>query len=334
MNSRQRYDAMLRGEPVDFLPRIPILMQRAAAHLGASYGDYAADHRIMTEAHLRCAADFGIDLLSVMSDPYRECADFGAEVTFPPAGPKCVLAPLETSRDLDLLAVPDPETSPRMRNCLDAIRLYHAEAGGELPILGWVEGPAAEAADLRGVSNFLMDFYDDPGFVAALMDRCLELAIAFAAAQIEAGADTIGIGDAIASQISRAMYEEHVLPRQHHLAAAIRAAGARVRMHICGKTNHLLPGLATLPLDILDVDHLTDLELARNTLPSHVALAGNIDPVEAVLYGTPTTIPAAIAACYARVGNPYLVNAGCEIPPGTPDENLRALCAPVPYCAG
>ncbi|MDA0989982.1 MAG: hypothetical protein O3A51_04445 [Verrucomicrobia bacterium] len=34
---------------------------------------------------------------------------------------------------------------------------------------------------------------------------------------------------------------------------------------------------------------------------------------------------------YEESGNPYMVNAGCEIPSGTPAENLRALCEPVGY---
>ena len=333
MNSRQRYDATLRGEPTDFLPRIPILMQRAAEHVGTDYGTYASDPRVMADAHLRCAADFGVDLLSVMSDPYREATGFGGEMEFTAAGPKLVHAPLEARRDLALLAVPDPERSPRMRGCLDAIGIYAREGGGEFPILGWVEGPAAEAAVLRGVSNFLLDFYDDPGFLATLLDRCLEVGIEFAAAQIDAGADTIGIGDAIASQVSAAFYEEFVLPREYALATAIRARGARVRMHICGRIDHLLPGLATLPLDILDVDHLTGLEAARETVGSTVALSGNFDPVAEVLHGTPETIRAAVEDGYRRVGNPFLVNAGCEIPPGTPSDNLRAVCTPLPYRA-
>ena len=34
---------------------------------------------------------------------------------------------------------------------------------------------------------------------------------------------------------------------------------------------------------------------------------------------------------YEAVGNPYLVNAGCEIPSGTPPDNLLALCGMLPY---
>ncbi|MEW6073825.1 MAG: uroporphyrinogen decarboxylase family protein [Planctomycetota bacterium] len=330
MNGRERYDATLRGEPVDHLARIPILMQRAAEHIGASYGNYAADWRVLTAAHLRSAADFGLDLLSVMSDPYRECSAFGGEVEFPPAGPKCPRPPLAAARDLALLAHPDPATSPRLASCLAAIRRFRDEGRGAYSILGWVEGPAAEAADLRGVTDFLLDLHDDPAFAGALMDRCMEAGIAFAAAQIAAGADTIGIGDAIASQISPRMYERLVLPRERVLAAAIRARGARVRMHICGNIAHLLPGLASLPLDILDVDHLVDLAAVRARIPPPVALAGNLDPVAEVRHGTPESIRAGVLRCYETAGNPYLVNAGCEIPPGTPDANLHALCAPIP----
>jgi uroporphyrinogen-III decarboxylase len=38
-----------------------------------------------------------------------------------------------------------------------------------------------------------------------------------------------------------------------------------------------------------------------------------------------------VKAIYKAVGNPYMVGAGCEIPVGTPHENLKALCAPVPW---
>ena len=60
-------------------------------------------------------------------------------------------------------------------------------------------------------------------------------------------------------------------------------------------------------------------------------LAGNIDPAEAVLRGTPDTIKDAFRQVYETVGNPFMVNAGCEIPSGTPNENLKALCEPIAY---
>jgi len=332
MNGWMRYQAMLDGEPCDCVPRIPILMQFAAAHLGATYGDFCSQHAVKAEGNIRCAEAFGLDVVGVMSDPYSETQGFGAEIIFHDrATPECVRPPLAEAADLDRLPRPDPRTATRMANTVQTIRDYRQRVGGAYTILGWVEGPIAEAGDLRGVQQILMDLYDDAAWVDALMDRCVEVAIDYAAAQVEAGADTIGIGDALASQVSPRLYMQHIQPRQARLAGAIRAMGARVRMHICGNITHLLEGLAELPLDVLDVDHMVDLEAVRRAMPDRVALGCNIDPVGGVMHGTPASIRRTVDAAYRAVGNPFLVNAGCEIPPGTPHENLRALCEPLAY---
>jgi MtaA/CmuA family methyltransferase len=245
--------------------------------------------------------------------------------------PCCEKYPLEDDPDLTKLTRPDPLKSERMRDRIEAVRAYHAQVGGEYSILGWVEGPTAEATDLRRMDNFFMDLMDDEEYAGELMDLCVDVALDFGRAQIEAGADTIGIGDAAASQISRDLYEEFILPREQRLVRGLKDAGAKVRMHICGNITHLLPGLASLDLDIIDVDHMVDLRTVRKELGTRTVIAGNIDPVAGVLRSTPDAIRQAVRDCYAQAGNPFMVGAGCEIPSRTPVENLRALCEPVPY---
>lgn len=100
-------------------------------------------------------------------------------------------------------------------------------------------------------------------------------------------------------------------------------------MHVCGNITHLLPGLASMELDIIDVDHKVDLRTVREELGSRTVIAGNLDPVASVLRSTPDAIRRAVRNCHERAGNPFMVAAGCEIPSRTPAENLRALCAPV-----
>ncbi|MCX7887054.1 MAG: uroporphyrinogen decarboxylase family protein [Verrucomicrobiae bacterium] len=332
MTGKERYSAMLQGQRVDFVPRIPILMQFAADYIGAKYGDFCRDYRVKTEGNIRCAEDFGLDLVGVMSDPFSETQGFGAEIVFLDKGvPQCPHPPLESTTDLSKLPKPDPMQAWRMRNTVDAVSAYRERVGDRFTILGWVEGPAAEAADLRGVTQFLMDLVDDPVWCGELMDRCVEVAIEYARAQVNAGADTIGIGDAICSQISPRIYENLILPRQQRLARAIKETGVFVRLHICGNITHLLDGIATLPLDALDVDHMVDLALVRRKVGQRVAIGCNMDPVEMVLRGNPQSIRDRLRRDYELVGNPFLVNAGCEVPPGTPPENLRALCEPVAY---
>lgn len=329
MTPRERYFAVLRGERPDILPRVPILMQFAAEHIGSNYGAFASDYRVLVQANRQCAEDFGIDQLNTMSDPYRETAAFGAPIEFPRnSGPICLKPPLEIEPDLAKLPHPDPFQAPRMRDRLEAVRAYKAQTGDRYSIMGWVEGPAAEAADLRGVSNFLMDLLDDPDYAQALMARCVETAIEFARPQVAAGADTIGIGDAIASQVSSSVYETLILPEEKRLVDALHGMGAFVRLHICGNIAHLLPGIATLGIDVIDIDHMVDLAQARRMLGPRIVLAGNIDPVAGVMRGTPGNILAAVHTCRDAANGPFLVGAGCEIPASTPKENLRALCSP------
>jgi MtaA/CmuA family methyltransferase len=330
MESRERYMAVLEGGRPDMLPRMPILMQFAAEHIGSYYGAFASDHRVLVEANLRCAEEFGIDQLSAISDPSRETAGFGAPIEFPRNGvPICLKPPLEEDPDLARLSRPDPLKAPRMRDRVDAVSAYKARAGGRYSIMGWVEGPAAEAADLRGVSNFFVDLLDDPAYASALMARCVDTAIDFARAQVAAGADTVGIGDAVASQVSAKLYESLILPHERRLVAAVHEMRARVRLHICGNIRHLLSGIASLGLDIVDIDHMVSLAEARRVLGPNIVLAGNVDPVACVMRGSPEAIASAVRQCYAEAGEPFMVAAGCEIPASTPPANLAALCRPI-----
>ena len=330
MNACQRYMAALDGLPVDHLPRTPILMQFAAEFIGSDYAAFASDHRVLVAANEACAREFGIDQLSCISDPYRETHGFGASIEYVKTGPPHSTHPLHGTKDLSVLAKPDPHGSERMLDRVRAVELYHQRHHGEFSILGWVEGPAAEAADLRDLTPFLIDLLDDAPFACELMELCTETAIDFARAQVAAGADTIGIGDAIASQVGPEVYEELIQPREKRLVEAIHTAGARAKLHICGNITHLLPGIAGLGVDVLDVDHMVDLAAVRAAVGPRVAITGNLDPVAVVRNGTPAAIRAAVRRAHAEAGDPFLVNAGCEIPSGTPTANLAALCEPVP----
>ncbi|MDP6524873.1 MAG: uroporphyrinogen decarboxylase family protein [Kiritimatiellia bacterium] len=331
MNGKERYLGVLNGQAVDFLPRIPILMQFAAEHIGSNYGEFASDYNTLVKANEACAREFGMDQVSCISDPYRETQGFGSDITYVTDGVPRSTHPLSSDRDLSQLLAPDPLKSERMLDRVNACRLYKETLGDEYSILGWVEGAAAEAADLRDIINFLMDVMDDESYCCELMDLCLKTAIDFAGAQVDAGADTIGIGDAIASQVSVDIYERLILPREEKLVSSIKDTGAFVRLHICGDITHLLPGIAQLDIDIIDVDHMVDPVDVRKALDDRIVIAGNIDPAAAVFNGTPESIRVHMEGIYKNVGNPFMINAGCEIPSGTPAENLQALCKPVDY---
>lgn len=328
MNGRERVMAMLKGEPVDRLPCMPITMQFAADLVGVKFLDYAIDHRRMVEGQVRVSRDFDFDYVNTMSDPACEAFDVGAVVQFFPNQPPALdenEALLGDKRCLSDLQIPDATRPGRMHNRLQALRLYRQKVGGEKVIEGWVEGPCAEGADLRGINALMTDFYDDPAFVRDLFDFCVEMELRFAREQVAAGAEVIGIGDAAASLVGPKVYEEFVLPFEQKLVDGIHALGVPVRMHICGDTRRLLPGLATLGIDLIDIDYPVPLEAARETLGPKVVLMGNLDPVRVVRDGTPDSVYEAVAACHAAAGERFIVAAGCEIPRDTPHANVHAM---------
>ena len=77
MNSKERIYARLAGQPVDRIPNLNIVMLFAAQHAGIPYKKFCTDYRYLVEAQTRTAEDFGLDILSTMSDSYREVSDFG-----------------------------------------------------------------------------------------------------------------------------------------------------------------------------------------------------------------------------------------------------------------
>jgi len=328
VNSRERVFAILDGRPVDHLPAMPITMMFAADQVGAKYYDYATRCATQSEGQIRVAERFAVDYVSVISDPCVEAADLGAAIKFFPDQPPAideVNALLEEKSVLARLKIPDPHGGDRMTNRIEAVRLMKERVGTDKPVEGWVEGPCAESADLRGLNRLMLDFYDDPEFVRQLMDFVVEMELGFAEAQIEAGADLMGIGDAAASLLSPQFYHDLVFPNQKKMADGIHALGARVRLHICGDTRHILEGMGRVGADIVDLDSLAPLDEARHKMDQQQVLLGNIDPVRVLRAGTPKSVYEAIAECHRQAGSRYIVGAGCEVVRDTPVENLQEL---------
>jgi MtaA/CmuA family methyltransferase len=334
MTGRERVFTLLAGGRPDRLPFMPITMMRAAAHIGVKYRDYVTDHRVLAEAQVRIAEAFDIDHVSVISDPAREVSDLGGAVEWFDDQPPAVIeqrALLADKSCLAALRLPDSSSAPRLRDRVEGVRLLRQRVGDRRIVEGWVEGPAAMAADLRGVNRLMLDFFDDPDFVRRLFAFCVEMELETARAQVEAGADIVGVGDAVASLVGPQIYFDFVLPDEIRLIQAIQRMGARVRLHICGKTRKLYRGMRQTGAEIIDLDFLAPVAEARSEMGPDQVLLGNVDPIRVMCDGTPAEVCAAFAECRRQAGTRYIVGAGCEIPAGTPDANLRAAISVTGY---
>jgi MtaA/CmuA family methyltransferase len=328
MNGRERVLKFLDGKAVDRLPLMPVVMMFCADQIGVKYGRYVEDFRVLAEAQIRTAEMFDFDIVSCLSDPAREAADCGAHVEFFEDQPAAIIesdALLADKSALATLATPPPLGGGRMHAAVQGLELMKEEVGREKAVMGWVEGPCAEAADLRGINTLMLDFFDDPSFVRDLFDFVLEMELRYAQAQVDVGVEIIGIGDAAASLVGPQIYAEFIWPYEKKLVDGLHEMGVHTRLHICGNTNSLLDGMGRLGCAIVDLDFMVPLADARAAMGPEQILLGNIDPVKQLRNATSDEVTAAIAECHRQAGDRYIIGAGCEIPRDTPLENVRAL---------
>lgn len=327
MTSYERLMNRMEGKPVDKIPNMNIVMAFAAKHIGASFKEYCTDYRVLVESKLACAEDFGIDNVSVISDPMREAHGFGAKVIIPENDvPFCrehLLSNLDNIQDLKVM---NPLDNERMLDRVRAVESFNKHIKGDIPIIGWVEGALAEAADLRDISLVMMDLMLDPERITELFEIIYQQQKLFAKAQVDAGADIIGIGNAAASLVGPDLYKNYCLEYDRRIVRDIQSWGAKAKLHICGNTTAIFEYLAQTGADIFDVDHVGDFGKAIEVFKGTNTVAnGNFDPVEDMMSADLEGVEKAVKKCLVLADERTLISGGCEIPATTPPENMKYM---------
>ena len=326
MTSLERLNARLAGKPVDKIPNMNIFMHITAREASVSYSGYVQDYRKLVEGNLICAEKYGLDSVCAISDPVRETAAFGAKIIFPENAVPYAEPLITDEFDLSVLHRFDPLESLRTLDRVKACELLRQKAGSDYPVIGWVEGCLAEAADLRGIGDFLVDLAGEESYLGDLFEIIFERQKLFAKAQIDAGADFIGVGNAVASLIGPALYQKYGLEYDKAIVGYIHSLGAGAKLHICGDITCLLEMLKQVQPDILDIDWKTDFaRAARLFNGTSTAVSGNINPAGAMLLGNADQVRAEVRCCIEQGTETTLIAGGCEISVNTPDENILAM---------
>lgn len=327
MTKAQFFEQLCKGNvPADRVLFRPILMHFVARFSGKTYGQFASDYKTLVASNLKAMEYFDLDLVGLISDPYRETSAFGAKVRFVDEGvPICEEIIIKSIEDVKMLKNPDVYKAARTLDRIKGAELFQKELKGNVPVIGWIEGPLAEACDLTGVSNMLIYLMTDPELCHMLMDKCVRTAKDFAKAQIDAGCQIIGMGDAICSQIDLMTYETFVKDRHREIIDFIHEHGGLVKLHICGNITHLLPAFQDLNIDILDLDYQVDLEEALEVMGPGVIRCGNINPVLVEEKDREQIFLATQQLVKNEKKRKFILSAGCEITVNTKPENLMAM---------
>ena len=329
MNSWQRIDATLAGGAVDRVPVFPMIVSAAARWAGVPISRFAADPAVMADCMLSAQQRAGYDALHVSLNVTVEAEAIGVPVKQPFDELPHIVAPvLGEPADLLRLKVPDPRSDGRLPVFVAATRILARSVGDSVLIVPNIRGPMSMASQLRGGEQLLIDLIDAPEFAADLLAFCAEVGVVFAAALVQAGGHAIMLGDALSSpnSISPAMYRRFALPVHAGMIQRLHADGAgAVLMHVCGDIRPIIPDLVATGLDVLDLDTPVPLDEARALAGPATGLRGNLSPTALFRAGPADAGTMARQAIAASGGRRFVLGTGCEVPAGTPIENVIAM---------
>jgi uroporphyrinogen decarboxylase len=186
-------------------------------------------------------------------------------------------------------------------------------------------GPFSLAAVLRGTQDFLLELgTEEEGSLRRLLEFCTDVVIGYGRAMIATGVHGVQFGDATASLVSPAHYARFVLPYQERALRALAGTGCDLWIHICGKTDHVLPLLRSLRFQGFEVDAKVEMTAARRLLGDGIALKGNLDTTF-LLQQSPAEVYEASRGILRGLATRLVLSPGCGVPRMTPLENLRAM---------
>jgi uroporphyrinogen decarboxylase len=326
----ERTRRAVAGQAVDRVPTFPILLAPACRLTGTRQGDYNRDPLVLARTLLAAREMCGFDGIYVSRDNWVYHEALGGELSFPDDDESFSKTPLLASvRDFRSLHVPDPARAKGTSTLLAAARAVMEEAGESFYVQANIDtGPFSLAAVLRGTQDFLMDLAtQQPQEIEPLLAFCTEVVVAYGRAMIATGVHGIQFGDATASLVGPEDYRRFVLPWQERALAAL-SHSARGRcdlwVHICGRTDHILPFLRDLPFQGFEVDAKVGMGEARRLLGPRIALKGNLDTTF-LLQRSAAEVYEACREILRGGTAGVVLSPGCGVPRMTPVENLRAM---------
>lgn len=333
MNPIERMQAIAAGKPFDRIPFSTCLGETASQFIGTTISKYRHSAQLMAEAEIVAYQMFGHDGVGAGLAHPELAEALGAKLKFPENNTPYLEEPaIKDWSDLEHLEPADPKKAGRMPLYIETLKILKDKLGKEVPVGSCAGGPFSTAAFVRGIDNLLRDLHKNPEKVHRLMQLITDSALLYIDEVIDLGCG-VGIADPVAScsMISAAHFREFVKPYIKQYADHVRErTGFGPGLHICGNTTRIWRDMVETGAVALSLDHVIDLGAAKNQVGNEVRLVGNVDPVGVLARGTQEEIRDAVRHCLSQAcDNPkgYTLATGCQIPLGTPVENIQCFAS-------
>lgn len=337
MTHKQLVDAAITGAKAE---RVPFLILDGGtwvlSQVQLSFADFIAQEdagaaelcRLFKEAGsdwYNAMAGFGIAWLAALGCK-ADLTKTGASLDVHPA----IKDGEEEIPKLDKSAIRQTlENDPLIQRLLLQARKINDIAQKENKYVAYsILGPFSAAGVMLGTEELVSILYDDPDLVHALLDYTTEACFQIVDMLYDSGCEIPIICEPTAGgeMIGPSCYEEFAAPYLKIMMERTKDKCTHYTAHMCGNSAARVAPLADIGVKAFSVDYKVDIGKAVKDADGRMCLFGNINPAGTVFGGTPQrTYDESIAAIKAAGGKPFALMPGCDVPYGTPIENLQMM---------
>jgi uroporphyrinogen decarboxylase len=288
---------------------------------------------LAAEVTITAAEKLGVDAAIIFADLLLPLTPMGLDFEFTAGEGPIIAKPLRTPEQIALLRTDRTDDLQYVSAAIQKVVAHFAAPradGDRVGIIGFCGAPFTLASYMieGGGSRFYVEtkrmMYCQPTAWQQLMEKLVTVLAAYAAQQVQAGADVIQIFDSWVGVLSLSDYRDYVLPATKQLVAAVQAFGVPV-IYFGVETASLLPAMRQTGCDVLGIDWRTPLDTAWQSVDYAVAVQGNLDPI--TLFAPEDLLAARVREILAEAnGRPgHIFNLGHGIVPGTLVENVQRV---------
>ncbi|WP_316840457.1 uroporphyrinogen decarboxylase [Pedobacter gandavensis] len=314
--------------------RPPVWMMRQAGRFMPEYWEIKNKYSFLEMCKTpEIAADvtmlpvdlLGIDAAILFSDILVTGEAMGGDLSFTQGvGPKFA-NPVRSAKDVDNLNV---DCLDKLQYVADAIKVIQQRLNGSIPLIGFAGAPftvmsyLVEGGSSKDFKLTKLLMHNNPEIAHRLLAKIAKVTADYLNLQIAAGVNAIQIFDSWAMALSWNDYQEFSHRYIQEIIANLDRKDIPV-ISFCKGSSVFAPIMAQANPDVISVDWNADLLNIKQSLPSGIAVQGNLDPF--ILYADKPVIKKTILQLFERMRGEkgFIFNLGHGIMPDIPFDNVK-----------
>ncbi len=325
MNGLELIKKALRLEEVERVPWVPFVGVHGGELIGVDAETFLKSSQLIVDGISKAVDLYRPDGIPVVFDLQIEAEILGCKLVWSKENPPAVVShPLVEGVELKSLKLPGINDG-RIPIILEATKILK-EKYPDLALYGLITGPFTLALHLLGTEIF-MKLFEDPEYVAELMQFCTEVGIKHAEMLLDAGCDIIAVVDPMTSQIDPLSFETFVSPYAKMIFDFIRLRKKYSSFFVCGHAQQNIEVMCDCGPDNISIDENIPLDYVKKVaLYKKISFGGNLKLTSVLLLGNELDAKKETVECLdlgAKKG--FILAPGCDLPMATPIANLQAV---------